>query len=315
MAVIRRVVDDHTFLCGLDGLYRKIMKRHERGEFLSAARIVAKTLGIGPSADPVEGYYAEDTMLREYFGLMRALQVVDRSAGERIGRLPEFLRLLELTSSPLYGEAIDRGKLFPVGRDALARALGDTFPDWTVEVLARAAQESARVHDEFSLVGLAARAGDAVLLAAFAESTVLYREMLIGAALFPEYVYAWEVTDEIEQSAQRFASALAALLHVDLPPVSEPSAEIYWHAAQDNPMTFRCVRIGEDPDRPDRYYHWAIRPARRDGQGLEVDDFWSPDVWTTERYRPERFVPRSVSVDDGRWIPPTDGSPLPEDPS
>lgn len=314
MTVIRCIVDDHTFLRGLDGLYRATMKRHECVEFLPAARLVAKTLGIGPSDDPVEGYYVESSTLREYFRLMRALQGADKSAKARVGGLPEFRRLYELCSSPLYGEAIDRDRLLPVGRDALAQALADTYPRWTVEGLVRAAKEVARARDEFSLVALAARAGDAVLLAAFAESTVLYREMLLGAAIEPPtYAYVWEVSGEIEGSARRFAEAFATLLRVDLPPIGEASAEIYWRAAKDNPIALRCARIGEDPERSDCYYHWAIRPARRDGQGLEVDDFWSPEIWTTKRYRSRQFSPRLANADDGRWIPPKDGSLLPED--
>src|SRR6266550_2354512 len=64
-----RVVDDRTFLLGLDELYRTGIKPHERTELLVAAREVASALGIPPAAAdaPVEGYYGEDDQLREYF--------------------------------------------------------------------------------------------------------------------------------------------------------------------------------------------------------------------------------------------------------
>ncbi len=71
-----RVVDNRVFLLGLDALYRAAVKPHERGELRDAARCVAHDLGVGPADVPVEGYYAEDPQLAEYFGLIRALQGV-----------------------------------------------------------------------------------------------------------------------------------------------------------------------------------------------------------------------------------------------
>ncbi len=76
----RRVVDDRVFLLGLDKLYRDAMKQHERGELLGCARRVAEALHVTPADVPVEGYYAEDERLTEYFRLVRALQDVDEGA-------------------------------------------------------------------------------------------------------------------------------------------------------------------------------------------------------------------------------------------
>ena len=43
-----RVVNNRVFMLGLDGLYRKAMKRHEAGELLGCARQVARTLKVKP---------------------------------------------------------------------------------------------------------------------------------------------------------------------------------------------------------------------------------------------------------------------------
>lgn len=51
-----RIVDNRTFLLGLDYLYRNAMKRHECGELLRCARHVAAALRVAPAAVPVEGY-------------------------------------------------------------------------------------------------------------------------------------------------------------------------------------------------------------------------------------------------------------------
>ena len=99
----RRVVDNRVFLLGLDKLYRDAMKQHERGELLGCTRRVAKALNATPADVPVEGYYAEDERLTEYFRLVRALQDIDESATSKVDSLAEFQRLRDVTSAPLYG--------------------------------------------------------------------------------------------------------------------------------------------------------------------------------------------------------------------
>ena len=69
----------------------------------------------------------------------------------------------------MYGRPEDEGKLLPVGRDALSQALLETFPEWTVARITVAAFEIAQKTDDFSLVGLAARIRDPVVLAAVRE--------------------------------------------------------------------------------------------------------------------------------------------------
>lgn len=73
----RRILDNRTFLLGLDYLYRNLMKDHERGELLVCARLVAATLRVAPADVAVEGYYAENKQLTEYFRLIRTLQTLD----------------------------------------------------------------------------------------------------------------------------------------------------------------------------------------------------------------------------------------------
>ena len=135
----KRVVDNRVFLLGLDKLYREAIKQHERGELLRCARRVAEVLHASPADVPVEGYYAEDEQLTEYFRLVRALQDVDEGATPSVDSLSEFQRLRAVTSAPLYGRPQYTGKLLPAGRDALSQALRDTFPNWTVASLTAAA--------------------------------------------------------------------------------------------------------------------------------------------------------------------------------
>ena len=280
----KRVVDNRVFLLGLDKLYREAIKQHERGELLRCARRVAEVLRASPADVPVEGYYAEDEQLTEYFRLVRALQDVSEGATPSVESLAEFQRLRDVTSAPLYGRPQNTGKLLPSGRDALSQALHDTFPNWTVASLTAAAYRNAREIDEISLVGLAARVQDAVVLAALRESVVLYAEMVFGAALHrPRPKYVWKVDKDLAQQATRFIDTFNALFGEKLPPPDRAQAERYWHAYKDNEILGRCVRLGcDDTISPIRHYHWAIYRAA-DGE-FAVQEFWKPEVWTTARY-------------------------------
>jgi hypothetical protein len=278
-----RVVDNRTFLLGLDKLYRDAMKRHERGELLNCARRVAAALRVAPADVPVEGYYTENHQLTEYFRLMRALQAAGEESKPVVASLSEFQRLLEVMSSPLYGRPIVTGKLLPTGRDALSEALYATMPEWNLPRLLEAAYKAANEGDDFSLVGLAARTQDAVVLTATRESVVLYAELAYGAAPFrqpPKYI--WDVNKKLAQQARRFIDTFNTLFREKLPPPEQAQAESYWHACNDNEILGRCVRLGyNDAVSPVLQYHWAIC-SKGD---IVVQEFWHTEVWTTEHYR------------------------------
>jgi hypothetical protein len=278
-----RIVDNRTFLLGLDKLYRDAMKRHERGELLNCARRVATALNVPPATVPVEGYYTENPELTEYFRLMRALQTVSDESTPTVASLPEFKRLLEVTSAPLYGKAIKSDKLLPTGRDALSEALYRTMPDWSLPRLVETAYNASLETDDFSLVGLAARVKDAVVLAAARESVVLYAEVALGAALFPpKPKYVWKVDPELAAQAWRFIDTFNRLFNEKLPPPEPGYAGSYWHAYADNEIVGRCVRLGyNDAVSPVLQYHWAICSKGE----IVVQEFWHTEVWTTERYR------------------------------
>lgn len=287
MSVITHVVDNRVFLLGLDELYRARMKRHERSELRECAQSVAAALGVTAKEFPLEGYYSENEQLTEYFHLMRTLQGIDGDRKETVSHLPEFQRLVEVTSSPIYGTPVDQGMLLPAGRDPLSRALKETWPDWTIDVLTRAAKKLAVATDDFSLVGLAARVADAVVITALRESVVLYAELVPGAAMSPPRIeYKWKVDSDLARQAAKFVDTFNALFTENLPAPVKASAEAYWNAAEDSSIFGRCVRLGfDDTSSPHRYYHWAI--CRRDDNTLMVQEFWHPEVWSTARYHAE----------------------------
>jgi hypothetical protein len=286
---IVRVVDDRVLLLGLDMLYREAMKRFEVGELLPCARTVARELALQRVDVPVEGYYVESPELTEYFQLMRGLQEVDEEKTFVVEHLREFQLLWDVTSSPLFGRPQRPGTLLPVGRDPLSQALLSLdVSEWNPVKLMEHAYQAAREQDDFSLVGLAARTKDALVMAALRESVVLYAEFVaVGFVREPRYRYEWRVDPELEQAANRFIETFNGFVPGALPMAGPGSAEEFYRAFEGNFIVGRCVRLGsKTPVGP--YYHWAIRP---EASGLlELDDFWDGETWTTERYRREKLV-------------------------
>ena len=281
-----RLVDDRAFLLGLDELYREAMKKHERTELVACAQRVAGALQIVPAAVPVEGYYREHADLEAYFRLMRALQAVPVGRRSEVESLAQFQRLLAVTSSPIFGIPIENERLLPSGRDPLSAALNtaSVAAEWTVPSLMAAASVVARRNEDYSLVGLACRAGDPVVVAALRESVVVYAELVtIGAApqrARPRYV--WRVDPALAMSGQRFIDAFNGLFGKELPPATQEYAHIYGSNAAESRIEGRCVRLGQTNDVPPAYYHWAV--ARTAGE-LVVNEFWAAEIWTTDRYR------------------------------
>ena len=193
----------------------------------------------------------------------------------------------------MFGRAVrdaDHPKLLPVGRDPLSQALKETWPDWTVERVVEAAWQVTRQWDDYSLVGLAARIRDAVVLAALRESVLLYAEAFVGAALLRP-VYEWRVDADLAAQARRFIAEFHRFVPGAIPDPSPENAARYYHAYEENDIVGRCVRIGTDG--AGNNYHWGIRA--QDG-ALVVEDFWSPELWTTARFRQQH------GADIAQWL-------------
>jgi hypothetical protein len=111
------------------------MKKHERAELLAGAQRVAAALKVVPADVPIEGYYAEHSDLTTYFRLVRALQEVPLERSSEVEALPEFGRILAVTSSPIFGPPF-RKSLLPKGNDPLSQALDadktEAITAWTV---------------------------------------------------------------------------------------------------------------------------------------------------------------------------------------
>ena len=317
------IVDNRTLLLGIDRHYRDAMKLFEVMTLLPCAGAVAQELGIESADVPVEGYYTESPRLTKYFLLIRALQEVTEERASPAKSLPELRRLLDVMGSPIHGRPQcvrgDEVRMLPTGRDSLWQALDDVEPArWSVPALAAAAYAAAVSHDDFSLVGLAARARDAVAVAALRESVVLYAEKydLIGGSEDEEEIeYVWRVDPDLERNANRFIDAFNDLVgsanrRVEpreifgsefelratqpIPAARRDNAGHFHSCCMDNEILGRCVNLGRRLDTGSKY-HWAIR--RSADRSLEVHDFWDDGLLTTQRYREQN----GISPDDALY--------------
>ncbi len=293
-----KVVDNRVFLLGLDALYRAALKPHERGELLEAAQWVAHDLGVGPADVPVEGYYAKDPQLAEYFGLVRALQGVPEDRRCDIGHNDAYLRLKAVCESPIFGKPAQCGYVLERGRDPLYHAL-EAASEFDVVALTHEAHDIASHSDCFSLGGLAALAKDSVVLASLRESVTLYTlPAFLGVPDNLRRVrFAWTVDDELAQRARRFVASFNQLFGESIPVPEERNARFYWEACDLESVVGRCARLAVNDSRQrDRFYHWAVDGSA--AEPLTISDFWAPDVWTTYRYRAAKkieLLPRMTS--------------------
>jgi hypothetical protein len=94
----------------------------------------------------------------------------------------------------------------------------------------------------------------------------------------------WPLDQVYAEPARRFIEAFRVIFGDELPPPEPAQAARYWHACTDNEIAGRCVRLGyNDALSPVLHYHWAI--CRREDDAFVVQEFWHPELWTTERYR------------------------------
>ena len=113
---------------------------------------------------------------------------VTRGSGRSASRVPAAVGRLDIAD---YGRP-QRSGLLPRGKDALTQALDDMAPEWTVARLVVSARAAAVEADDYSLVGLAARVEDAVVLTALRESVVLYAAFALLGGL-PVPTFDWKV--------------------------------------------------------------------------------------------------------------------------
>ena len=288
------IVDNRVFLLGLDELYRTAMKRHESNELLLCARAVAGKLGLTAMNVPVEGYYTESPRLTEYFKLMRTLHSANASGRPLVSDMKEYRRLSEVTSAPLFGRVEETGRLLPRCCDPLCKALKNSIPHWRLDDLVSRANGIAIEQDDMSLVGLAARIKDPVVMAATRGSVVLYPILVMLGIKIPQQArYTWKVDPDLAQTARRFVDLFNSLFDENLPLPEPSNAEEYWKAFEKADIVGRCVRLGiDDRDVSIKHYHWAVIKGP-DGE-LTVHEFWDNRLWTTSEFRRRPYVAQTT---------------------
>lgn len=286
--VIINEVNNRTLILALDYLYRENMKVYEVETLLPASKSLAHYLEIEILDVPIEGYYNESDELKDYFLTCKSLQLLDEAEKHKVASMEDYALLSHVMSSEIYGSA-SRSGFFEQRLDPLYFALMDTQPDdWNIETLIKKAHDFSLENDDYSLVGIAAFIKDPVVLTALRESVALYGAVVAGCCLEPsQYKYIWNVDEELELKINKFIRVFNDLSGSSLYKAEASNAEYFYDAFQQNNIIGRCIHIGfDDRKHPIENYHWAIKDSNSD---LIVDEFWSTELWTTERYQNEKL--------------------------
>ncbi|VUD69440.1 hypothetical protein TDB9533_04810 [Thalassocella blandensis] len=286
--VITKVLDNRALILALDYLYRENMKRFETEELLEESRKLIRMLSLSVVDVPVEGYYHESEELKEYFLNVRTLQQCPLERKKEVEHLDSYQILSKVTDSEIYGKGKSNGFL-PQRLDPLFYALQNIpVSGWAVESITSEAHSISVDSDDISLVGIAASINDSVVLAALRESVALYGAVAAGSAMIPpKIVYRWDVDSKLQSKVNLFIKIFNELSSSNIKEAGPENVEYYYDAFEDNEIFGRCIYVGyDDTKTPIEMYHWAIKYEA--GSAI-VDDFWSEDLWTTERYKDEKL--------------------------
>jgi hypothetical protein len=286
--VITNIVDNRTLILALDYLYRENMKKFETEKLLDKSRQLIKMLSLSVLDIPIEGYYHESEELKEYFLNVRTLQQCPLKRKNEVENVDAYQFLSKVTTSEIYGKGKSNGFL-PQRLDPLFYALQNIPVNrWTVESITSEAQSVSIDSDDISLVGIAASINDSVVLAALRESVALYGAIAAGCATIPpRIVYKWDVDSDLQYKVNRFIKIFNELSSSNIKEANPEHVEYFYEAFEDNEIVGRCIYIGyDDTKTPVEKYHWAIKYEA--GKAI-VDDFWSEELWTTERYQDEKL--------------------------
>lgn len=285
------VVDDRMLLRGLIALFSSALSACIKEELLGCARRVVEVLGIEPADGAVPGFCGGDDELVEYCRIVCALQQAPAAQLERVAGLADYERLAAVTGWPLFVLPADGDRLLPRCEDALSRALATTAT-WSIAALVPAARAIAEQSEDVSLAGLAARAGDPMLMVLARE---LPRSSMHGwidadeaIAMADEYDFDWQVTPEFAVSVSAFVETANALLRANLPAAIVDNVSAFFFARGVGGIGGQCIALGK---RADAVHHWAISGphAATRKPGPEVEEFVAAEWWSTERYRRELY--------------------------
>jgi hypothetical protein len=281
--VITKTFDNRALVLALDYLYRENMKLFETDILLLESRKLLEKLSLTAIDVPVEGYYHESEELKEYFLNIRTLQQCPLERKQEVESLESYQHISKVMSSVIFGSGKSNGFL-PQRLDPLFYALKKiSVGNWTVETITLEANSISIETDDISLVGIAASINDAVVLTAVRESVALYGAVAVGCAMIPPtFVYKWSVDAGLQNKVNRFIRTFNELTSGAIKLAEPENIEYFYEAFEENEIMGRCIYIGYDDTKdPIKRYHWAIK--YEEGSAI-VDDFWSEELWTTERY-------------------------------
>lgn len=317
-------MDERTLVHGLIVMFQRALSASIKRELYGCAQRVADELGLEPSRSRsgIPDFCKGDAILSHYFQIVEELR--HACWQQRVDAMPEFQRIASVMTSPLFGLATSRSSAVTMGsfgcgfvsgcggsssandhkvqmstpKDAFARAVCTIEQDlilgrvatWSIDELTTMAQSIAAEADDVSLVGLAARVGDPMLM-------ILARlQPKAGRTLDddPEDEFDWQVGPAFAASVGAFVDVANKLLDAELPAPTADNASAYFWASTGISLGGQCVPLGMlrlGYRNKHGTYHWAIREPHMVSRlsGPEAEQFVDTKLWDSERYTRELY--------------------------
>ena len=306
-------MDERTLLQGLIVMFQRALSASIKRELYGCAQRLANKLNLKPvrSCGVIPDFCKGDAILSRYFQIVEELRHV--CWRKRVQAMPDFQRIEAVMASPLFGlrtsrsdsltmacrrcgplgfahkqqlgrpqDALDRA-VIAIGRDTLAQSPG-TAATCSITELTTSAQSIAVEADDVSLVGLAARIGDPMLM-------ILARAQPRAGHLLDDSgeEFDWQVDAAFAASAAEFVDTANQLLGADLPaPTADHASAYFWASLAISPGG-QCVPL--DCDHGQGTYYWAIRGPHLASRmpGPEAEQFVDTKPWDSGRYTRELY--------------------------
>ena len=118
-------VNDFEFILGLDGFYRKNMKKYETNKILPLLYSIIIELNIELKKYEIEGYYYETKELKDYFTIVKNFKDIKVENIQKFKKYEGYNKLIELFCSGLFGDYDFNESIIPSIKDTLNISLRD----------------------------------------------------------------------------------------------------------------------------------------------------------------------------------------------
>jgi len=282
-------ITDTDYYYMIENQVRTLLPMYEVGHLLPAARKILRQASISEDeleTYPIEGYYYKTVSLRQYFTILRNLQMNQKLFHRIQTNTAEFQVFAEVVDNDLFGQrrpySLSGFENAPIKRryDIVTLTMEDDKHfnveaprPWTIDsIMATCAHHVKR---QPNLVELAWMTKNPKCVCAGAETNIAYRmyATISGCSILTAPEYVWAVSPEVEDFGEQVVDAYQSLFGM---PIEHPT--IFNHSRfKKTPELPRVAHLGTVV-LTGEHYHWILNT---DG---DLEDRYDSRLLTTEMF-------------------------------